>query len=412
MLCRVPRTVCAAIACVVMGVCAITLAQEAPVVFQPMVRIGYSPDFESANRESGRATATPLTAPSTVLSGLEVYASQMPLPMMYIGNDGSFEDVSDAGFESVPVGNDTRQADDLDGNGYPGVFRVFSDVNGNGVIEPHEMIAIINGFGDLQTYNLAFDEVAYEASRDFTSLELMKQYVLFGDASVNSVTTGWRFGAYHNEWSAAIGDEVRGQWAVRPERSETIGWTPLRELVEQSRVSFYSTAGLRSLWLDDRFALDAQGSLLGHTWVEQENDHYVLGPQLGLGAVAEASMFRLEFVTLGLVGYGHVENRQRSGYGDEFQPGALNRPASAQTTYSEYESSEDHVAWHGETRLTASCQITQQLRFDATWRWFVTGPVYSAGESIVWEEPDFGLHQPEDNEAYGNDWFLGLTYTR
>jgi hypothetical protein len=396
----------------VMVVCAITEAQETPVAFQPIARIGYSFDFESANHEAGRATATPLTAPSSVLSGLEVYASQMPLPIMYIGNYGSFEDVSDAGFESVPVGNDTRQADDNDDNGYPGVFRVFSDVNGDGVIDPLETVAIINGFGDLYTYNIAFDEVSFEASRDFTSLELMKQYVLFGDASVNSATTGWRFEAYHNEWSAVIGDEVRGQWAVRPERSETIGWKPLRELVEESRVSFYSTAGLRSLWLDDSFALDAQGSLLGHAWVEQENDHYVLGPQLGLGAVAEASMFRLEFVTLGLVGYGHLESEQRNAYGEEFQPGTLNRSASAQAISNDYESSEDHVAWHGETRLTASCQITQQLRFDATWRWFVTGPVYSAGESIVWEAPDFGLHQPDDDAAYGSDWFLGLTYTR
>ena len=411
MLCRVSRTVWVAIALVMTGACAITSAHETPVAFQPIARIGYSLDFESSNRESGRATATPLTAPSSVLSGLEMYSTQ-PMPMMYIGNYGTIDDESGDGFDRVPVGNDTRVADDTDGNGYPGVIRVLSDIDGDGVIEANELVAIINNFGDLYTYNIAFDDVSFEASRDITSLELMKQHVFYGDAGANSATTGWRFEAYHNQRSATVGDEARGLWTVRPEVSETIGWTSLRELVEQSRVSFYSTVGLRSLWLDDRFALDARGSVLEHAWLEQENDHYVLGPQLGLGAVAEASMFRFEFVTLGLVGYGHVENRQRSGYGDDFQPGALNRPASAHSTSSEYKSSADHVAWHGETRLTAGCQITQQLRFDATWRWYVTGPVYSAGESIVWAAPNFGLQQPDGDAAYGNDWFLGLTYTR
>lgn len=312
--------------------------------------------------------------------------------------------------EEVPVGDDTRTADDIDGNGSSGTYRVLADIDGDGVIESGEVIAVVNNFGDLHTFNVFFDSVYVEAERDFTSFELMKQHVLFGDAGLNTADTGWRFEAYRNEWAFAAGDEVRGTWGLLPERTEAIAWAPLQELAEQSRFSLYSTAGLRSLLLDERFYFDGRGSILGRTAVEQENGHYVVGPQLGLGAVAEASMFRFEAVALGLVGYGRVESRQHGVFGEEAVPGALNLPAAALATRSAYKSDDEQVAWHGETRLTASCQLTQQLRFDATWRWYVTGPVYDAAGSIAWNAPDFGYQPTDGDAAYGNDWFLGLTY--
>jgi hypothetical protein len=331
---------------------------------------------------------------------------------MYIDEYGALSGDSESGLEGVPVGDDTRFADDLDGKATSYVTRVLADIDGDGVIEPGEVIGIVHNFGDLHTYDVGFDEIAIKTERDFTSLELMKQHVLFGDATTNQATTGWRFEAFRNDWSAALGDEVRGQWAVRPERREAIRWTPLRELAEQSRCSVYSTAGLRGLWLEDRFAFDGRDSILGHTWVDQNQDQLVIGPQLGLGAVAEASMFRLEFVTLGLVGYGRVESQQHSFFGANPTPGVLNGSAAPQAISSQYRSNEEHVAWHGETRLTASCQLTQQLRFDATWRWFVSGPIDDAAGSIVWNAPACGMQPTDGDAAYGNDWFLGLTYTR
>ncbi|TWT88210.1 hypothetical protein Mal64_16890 [Pseudobythopirellula maris] len=45
-------------------------------------------------------------------------------------------------------------ADDIDGNGYAGTTRVLADLDGDGVIDPDEVIALRNDFGDLPTLDL------------------------------------------------------------------------------------------------------------------------------------------------------------------------------------------------------------------------------------------------------------------
>lgn len=304
-----------------------------------------------------------------------------------------------------------RTADDIDGNGNAGVTRVLADIDGDGVIEEGEVIAILNNFGELHTFNVYFDQVIVESNEDFSSLELVKQHVFFADHGVNTGDTGWRFEAYHDDWSAAVGDEVQGLWGLSEEALDSVSKPWLRDLLDETRFSTYGTAGLRSLMLDRRFAFEGRGSILGRTWVDQQIDHYLVGPQLGLGVVAEASIFRFEAVTMGLMGYGRVENRQRGTFGEEAVPGALNRAATARIAENQHKSDEEQLAWHGETRLTGSCQLTQRLRFDATWRWYVTGPVYDPAGSIEWKVPDFGFRPTAGDEAYGNDWFFGLTYT-
>ncbi|TWT95230.1 hypothetical protein Pla108_33730 [Botrimarina colliarenosi] len=391
-----PRSAPIAVCAVIASFAGVTpsVGQDNPAAFQPFFRMGASPDYRSSNRQSARLSSVSSGTSSTLYVG-----NYGTAPSDNVGAVGSYAD------------EQLRQADDLDGNGQAGTFRVLSDVDGDGDIEPDEVIGIINNFGDLHTFNVFYDQLVVESHRDFMSFELMKQHLLFGDPGADTADTGWRFEAYRNEWSAAAGDEVRGTWGLAPERLESIdrGW--LRDIAEQSRFSLYSTAGLRSLFVDDRFFFQGTGSILGRSGVEQTIDHAVVGPQLGLGAVAEASVFRFEAVALGLVGYGRVENRQRGLFGEEAIPGALNRAATARTSASRYASDEEQVAWHGETRLTGSCQLTQRLRFDATWRWFVTGPVYDAASSIAWNAPDFGFQPTAGDAAYGNDWFLGLTYT-
>lgn len=302
--------------------------------------------------------------------------------------------------------NVVRLADDIAGNGQAGVSIVRADIDGDGVVEPDEIVGLVNSFGDLHTFNVYFDEVRTAKQTSISGLEVMKQFV-FGPAP-GGPGDGWRVDAFHGDWLFGAGDEVRG---LTPLTAEATDAGRFRRWLEGLRSSLYGSAGLRWLHLEDRFAFEGLGSILGRTWVSQDNDHDLFGPQVGVGWVVEGPTLRFEAALLGLVGYGRIDRHQRGVYGQEVIPGALNRSALAEPTVSRWSDSEDQVAWNGEARLTASCQLTQRLRFDATWRWIISGPVAPAYDSIDWAAPGFGLHPMATGSRRVSDLFLGLTYS-
>lgn len=299
-----------------------------------------------------------------------------------------------------------RLADDLNGNSSDGFRRVVSLVDGEQVV-----IGTIIDFGDLHEFNVFFDTVAVSEAQAFTSLEVMKQHVFYASPGENRLATGWRFDAYKDDWSAGFGEEVRGGWAIDPERLDSINHDWLRDSLAATSWSTYGTLGVRAMRLEDDFSFDGRGSILGRTQVATMIDHDVIGPQLGWGVVAEASMFRFEAVLLGLVGYGNAETKQAGIFGEELIPGALNRPSTGRTTHSHDETNDDYFAWHGEARITGSCYLTQHLRFDATWRGILSGPVRDATTVTAWNAPDFGINNLSGETIDASHWFFGLTYT-
>lgn len=265
--------------------------------------------------------------------------------------------------------------------------------------------------GDLSVF---FDNVTViEKTPQPFSLEVMKQHIFFTGEDTNTLKSGWRFDGFFEDWTLGLGDEVRGGWEINTDELEPIADDWLRDTLKAIRLSAYGTGGLRGMRIEDDFFFEGIGSILGTTRVETIIDHDLFGPQLGVGLVAEASMFRFEAVVLGLVGYGHAEIKQTGIFGYEAIPGALNRSAVARTAHSSAPKvTDDYVAWHGETRLTASCQLTQSLRFDAMWRGVLTGPVRSAADATAWNAPDFGIHDVNGETIDFSHWFFGLTYTR
>ncbi|CAL1151125.1 unnamed protein product [Cladocopium goreaui] len=328
----------------------------------------------------------------------EIAALNAALIFLNLDLAGIVLEVDDAGGGdgAAADGGDTRLADDINQNGSGGAIRVLADIDGDGVTEPDEVVAVINDFGDVHEFNVFFDQVAVHERFTANSIELMKQTVLGGGPA--SASDGWRVDGFVDDWSFGVGDEVRGLSPLPPSFISRVGAEGVRRWMQGLSVSTYGSAGVRAMHLEDRFSFLGLDSILGRTSVNQENDHYVLGPQLGLGWVAEGPTLRFEAALLGLAGYGRVERRQAGVFGEEVIPGALNRAATASSTSSRRADGDDRVAWHGESRLTASCQLTQRLRFDATWRWMVTGPISSAYESVGWNAPDFGLSRTNDDQ--------------
>lgn len=60
---------------------------------------------------------------------------------------------------SLSVADEDRLADDIDVNGSGGTMRVLADLNGDGVIESHEVIAFLDGYGDFNSVNPLREEL-------------------------------------------------------------------------------------------------------------------------------------------------------------------------------------------------------------------------------------------------------------
>ncbi|TWT88310.1 hypothetical protein Mal64_17890 [Pseudobythopirellula maris] len=310
------------------------------------------------------------------------------------------EDVSEA---SLVPGSSTVSSFDFHGGGNPGVVRVLADIDGDGSISPDEVNAILTDFGDLNQFNIYFGNTKTEEFLGESSFELMKQRVLSAEADVNSQRSGWRADGFAPSFLLQAGDEVRGanSWDLSGARTK---W------VNRFKTSTYASYGLRMVRVSNDFEIAGAGSFLGSTYVGQFNDHDIFGPQLGLGAVAESERLRFEATVLGLAGYGRARLKQNGVFGEEAIPGALNRSASARSTNSTFDASEEHFAWHVETRLASSYRLSPHWRIDALCRWYVAGPVYDAAGGVQLTPPYFG-YSAKAGVGQASEVFFGLAYT-
>ncbi len=224
------------------------------------------------------------------------------------------------------------------------------------------------------------------------SFEVTKQYVFYAKVGENSASSGWRLDAFWDNWSVGLGEEVRGGWTID---TDQIGSDWLRQALRETKWSAYGTAGLRGMQIENE-SYFLFNSITDNVAIATAIDHDLFGPQFGVGVVAEASMFRFEAALLGLLGYGHAEAKQ---WGEFATANIWNKQTS------------NYFAWQGEARLTGSCQLTQRLRFDATWRGLLTGSVRDATAATAFNAPNFGLYEDNGNTMDLNNWFFGLTYT-
>lgn len=161
----------------------------------------------------------------------------------------------------------------------------------------------------------------------------------------------------------------------------------IRNALEATKFAAYMTFGLRYAKIESDYTIVGSGSILGTTSVATQVDHDLIGPQLGIGSVAESDIWRFESVLLTTLGYQRIDYHQQSVFGDEVVPGALNRPATARVTETFTAYGEEHVAWLNEIRLMASCRLTPHLRIDGGWRGALATQFHNAALATAWIAP-------------------------
>lgn len=373
-------------------------------VFRSFLRSGYA----VASHDSGGAAISDDSVASTESTpSSQPYAANRNLggayggPVFWVGNTGR----NSQGLEtSLYSDNGTVTNVDVIYSDAQTVVYIHADRDGDGEINDDQPIGAIIDYDDLHQFNTRFTNAVVHEHLIPTSFEFSKQFVIGKSFPGEPTWRGLRFDGFIDEWAFGFGDEVAG-WKPASWGKHKGGDAP--------KTAAYLSTGVRVMQTESLFEFIGTGGILDGTRVRHVNDHVVVGPQLGVGWVAEQSIWRVEALILGLAGYGRMEATQTGVVADGTPPGALNRSATLFATTSHHQSEEEYFGWNGEVRLSGSCQVSQHWRVEAAYRWLATGPIYDAYDQVSWNIPNWGIQEDDDTRtATGGAFYLGVSYVR
>lgn len=269
------------------------------------------------------------------------------LTALNIALAGIVLDVEDGGGggAQVAVNTEARTADDIDGNGQAGVYQVLADIDGDGIVEPGEVIGLINNFGDLHEFNVFFDQVTVRNRTEIDGVELMRMHELSTRHKLQ-----------------------QGRWD-----------------------SLRLTYGARFLSVSDDFYFQGIGSILGRTTVSTEVENQIVGPQIGLQWTRRDGPWNFVVEGRATAGYNIVDVDQNGIFGEEAIPGALNRSATARTTTSVDGSRFDEFSPLAELRMQLRYRLAESISLQAGYTAKYVGNVHRGGAATEFAAPDFGV---------------------
>lgn len=263
--------------------------------------------------------------------------------------------------QDIDATEQQRVADDLDGNGNAGVTRVLADIDGDGVIEEGEIIAIINNFADLHTFNVFFDDVTVRNRTEIDGVELMRMHEI----------------STRNKMQ-------QGRW-------------------DDLRFSY----GVRFLSVDDDFYFRGRGSILGRTTVETDVENQIVGPQIALKWTRRDGPWNFTLEARGTAGYNIVDVDQYGIFGEEAIPGALNRSATARTTTSLDGNRFDEFSPLGELRAQIQYRLAESISLQVGYTAKYVGNIHRGSSATAWNIPDFGVRD-DKGDLFTNGINLGI----
>jgi hypothetical protein len=272
-------------------------------------------------------------------------------PLLYVGNYGATQE-PDVDDDTIPF---FRLADDLNENGIPGAsFIVVDDV----------IVAFITDFEDLHQFNIFFDNVSVRTRTQTSGVEAMWEHEL----------TNRHYMAKHQNNNVTVG------------------------------------FGARFLRLEDEFDVDAQGSILGHSFWNTSFDNNIVGPQVSAKWTNQRQRWRLEAGSKFLFGYNIANWDQEGLMGEELIPGALNRPLYGRPTTFSHGLQETDFSPVAELRLRASYFLTKALTLNVGYTGTYVGQIHRAATSVRYSLPDMGYSKAGTQEIISNGVDFGVEF--
>lgn len=285
---------------------------DAPIAINDVFALGFG------------SVAVNFQAPDRYFEGFRDYVqNSFPIgtergPIFYVGNVGSTQDegLSDDLEDDVETGDIAALADDLNGNGNT-FFLIGVDTDGDGELD--ELVATITDFGDLHNFNVFFDDVTVRNVLEMDGVELMATHELSTSHKLESGRRDYLQIAY----------------------------------------------GVRFLQMNDFFSWSGSGSVMGRTGADVDVENQIIGPQIAARWTRDRGRWDFSAEGRFAFGYNRVDMGLNGIIGEEFLPGAVNRPVNGRTTTTVVGRTEDDFSPIAELRLQARYKLSKAVAFTA-----------------------------------------------
>lgn len=325
--------------------------------------------------------------------------------VVYVGNYGGAE--SGAGSTVVPF---SRLTDDINEGGVSGAIIVVDPNTGQ--------LTTLTDFPDLHTFNIAFDQSSEEQFNPYAGAVDALNVVWYGEDESESVEDSI------SDWQAAEAMRISDWYFTGIERArprpDPSRWTEdsnpgLRSATNKSRQRHNGIGilyGLRAIEREDFLKFYGTGGILGTVKSDTIADNHVMGPAIGLVWIKSYGPWTARMKGLVSVGFNSGEIDQDNSIGQEFVPGALNRPRFAQPSTSSNRYSHDELSPNGELRAEANLRITEHVTFAINWSGIAVDNALQAEDRVRYYLPDMGIVDPGNQRLLVHHFFCGIEMVR
>lgn len=244
--------------------------------------------------------------------------------------------------------------DDLNGNTVGGMFFV--------VDEDDNVIATGIDYGDLHTFNVAFERFDVRNLTQTSGVELMKTFTLDNR------------------------------------------YLPVKRQGDVAEIG----VGVRYFRLNDEFTFEGNGGVLGRTYATTGAENNIVGPQIRGRWSRQVNRWNLGIDTRMLFGYNVQNQSQYGAIGEDLNPGAVNRPIFAQPHAVSYARQQNNFSPTVELRAEASYQITRALSARVGYTGIFVDNITRASQTVNWFIPDLGILRGGEQEIYINGLDFGF----
>jgi hypothetical protein len=278
---------------------------------------------------------------------------------------------------------------------------------------------IVTDFGDLHDFNIAFEHLDIQNPTVYESADVCDVVWLTADGAVRH-DSNRAFMTRDAETESSRDIEVtsiRGGTASWSDEGNVDGddASPLPAVFSSSgtqRNGVGVVYGLRAFDSQDPYEWQGFGGILGRAFSNTDAGNQILAPQIGFIWANSLGKWMFEIQGTALAGYNTGRIEQHNGIGEQFIPGALNRPLYAQPAYTSHVENHHDFSPGGEIRVQTTYRFTDSIVLHIAWSELYLDNVLLSDNRVNFYLPSMGLLDPGDQQFLTQNLYCGIEYVR
>lgn len=166
--------------------------------------------------------------------------------------------------------------------------------------------------------------------------------------------------------------------------------------------------GVRFLRLNDEFTFDGSGGILGRTFATTGAENQIVGPQIRGRWSKQRGRWNFGLDGRFVFGYNVQNQTQVGAIGEDLAPGAVNSPIFAQPHAVSYARQQQNFSPLAEIRADLSYQVTSSIAAKLGYTGLFVDNITRASQTVNWSIPDLGILHGGEQEIYINGVNFGF----